>query len=263
MRTTKTRATRWAKSGPSPFDPTLLGLIGLILIYATWASPGARAATPLTPNARLELTVAMTIDTAPDTASVHFQAFADAQTSEEARALATARLKSLLTRLAAAGIAQSSLVFAPSTTMESITAEWIENEELVYGEVIATRATRRAWLDTSDLALAARFIDALARDGEGVTFQASYSLSPPALDKVEQEARRLAIVEATTTARAVARANGWRIAEMLPTRRQPSGGSAADLGGAFEDREWGQVTVLEPSVVTTHYDLTVTFRLVR
>jgi uncharacterized protein YggE len=241
------------------------GHVVLAVVMAMTATIDAQAVTPLARNASLSLTVTAVVDAKPDEALITFGVAAVAPTNAEARTLARPRADRLIKLLKESGVGERALMLERVDRDEIVREEWIEDDDLIEGAIVGARARISGTIILSDMALAQRIVDLLARQGIEVDFGVEYRLTAGAQETATQRARADAVRRARETALIVARQRGWRLAEMLPPRRPPmQADGKADLGGAApEPREWGPPTYLTPGTIAVDYDLIVTFRLVR
>ncbi len=207
--------------------------VRLIAVFAmTWVTAQHVTAAALTPSATLEVTVTTSVLTEPDHAYIRFGIAAISGTSREARTQLRPQAEHLVQLLKISGVGERALDIGQSITDEVVREEWIENEDLIEGAIVGTRARMSGTISLSDMKLAQVVVDVLASQGIDVAFTVEYSLSPAAQELATQRARSDAVQQARETAVAIAKQQGWRIAEMLPTRRPATGGGAADLGGS-------------------------------
>jgi uncharacterized protein YggE len=223
-------------------------------------------ATPLARTATLEVSVHATVESEPDQASIHFALESVAPTRSEARAQAASRIEPLVQLLKASGVRNAAIQINRFISEDNAHEEWIADDELIEGNIIGSRARVSGVVTLTDMALAEKIVTLLAKQGTDVSFGVTYALRDKRQELANSRARASAVRSARSTARVVAKKQGWRLAEILPPKppTQTPGGGAADMGGsAPENREWGPATTLTPYKIETAYDLIVTFRLVR
>jgi uncharacterized protein YggE len=235
-------------------------------MMACFGTANIAVAVPLARTATLEISVHATVESEPDLALIHFALEAVAQTRAEARAQATSRLEPLVQLLKSNGVRNAAIQINRFMSEDYAFEEWIADDELVEGNIIGNRARVSGAVTLTDMPLAEKIITLLAKQGTDVSFGVTYALHDKRQELANSRARASAVRSARSTASAVAKKQGWRLAEMLPPKppKETPGGGAADMGGsAPEDREWGPATMLTPYKIETAYDLVVTFRLVR
>lgn len=234
-------------------------IAAFLLIIASFAAEAKR---PLATYALLTVNVSGIAETAPDEAIVRFGIHADGATAAEAGAAVLPRAQRLIALLKQSGVTERELAVGPVVN-EPVREEWIENDDLVEGNIVAQRTSVNGTLSLRDMRRAQRIVDLLARQGIEVTFVVEYRLSDELQAKETLRAQATAVKLARDTAISVAKQHGWRLLEMLPPRPQLPADGNADLGGAGpENREWGERTVLSPAPIETASYLIATFRLV-